>query len=115
MYLIAANGNQYEGGWKDGKKHGPGKYFYLDKGQQLEGIWVADIPKCGVLVDFGRDNAPAPTQYPLPEVIAWKFWCLHSSVLRSALQVAFHSPRDFPHGVCAQSFGQQCPKWPHRD
>lgn len=115
MYLIAANGNQYEGGWKDGKKHGPGKYFYLDKGQQLEGIWVADIPKCGVLVDFGRDNAPAPTQYPLPEVIAWKFWCLHSSVLGSALQVAFHSPRDFPHGVCAQSFGQQCPKWPHRD
>ncbi|KAM4763789.1 MORN repeat-containing protein 3 isoform 2-T3 [Cyanocitta cristata] len=66
--LRLSNGNRYEGGWKDGKKHGPGKYFYLDKGQQLEGIWVADIPKCGVLVDFGRDNAPAPTQYPLPEI-----------------------------------------------
>lgn len=115
MYLIAANGNRYEGGWKEGKKHGPGKYFYPDKGQLLEGTWVEDIPKCGALVDFERDNAAAPTEFPLPEVITWKFWCLHSSVLGSALQVAFHSSRDFPHGVCAQSFGQQHPKWPHRD
>lgn len=115
MCLIAANGNRYEGSWKDGKKHGPGKYFYPGKGQMLEGIWVADIAKCGVLVDFGRDNAPASTKSPLPEVIAWKCWCLHSSVLGSALQVSFHSSRDFPLGVCAQSFGQQHPKWAHRD
>ena len=73
MYLIAANENRYEGGWKDGKKHGPGKFFYLDKGQLFEGIWAADTPKCGILIDFGRDEAPAPTQYPIPKVIAWKF------------------------------------------
>lgn len=72
MYLIAANENRYEGNWKDGKKHGPGKFFYLDKGQLFEGIWAADIPKCGILIDFGRDEAPAPTQYPIPKVIAWK-------------------------------------------
>lgn len=77
MYLIAANGNRYSGGWKDGKKHGPGKFFYPDKGQLLEGIWVADIPKCGVLVEFGRENAPAPPELPLPEVIAWKCVCIH--------------------------------------
>lgn len=79
MYLIAANGNRYEGSWKDGKKHGPGKYIYSDKGQLLEGIWVADVPKCGVLVDFDRDGAPASTEFPLPEVIAWKLLglCIH--------------------------------------
>ncbi|XP_030814940.1 MORN repeat-containing protein 3 [Camarhynchus parvulus] len=66
--LQLPNGNRYNGGWKDGKKHGPGKYFYPDKGQLLEGIWVADIPKCAVLVEFGREDAPAPPELPLPEI-----------------------------------------------
>ncbi|NXC37447.1 MORN3 protein, partial [Campylorhamphus procurvoides] len=66
--LLLPNGNRYEGGWKDGKKHGPGRYFYLDKGQLLEGTWAEDISKCGVMVDFDRDKAPAPTQYPIPEI-----------------------------------------------
>ncbi|XP_054699791.1 MORN repeat-containing protein 3 isoform X2 [Grus americana] len=66
--LRLPNENRYEGGWKDGKKHGPGKFFYLDKGQLFEGIWAADIPKCGILIDFGRDEAPAPTQYPIPKI-----------------------------------------------
>ncbi|XP_057893181.1 MORN repeat-containing protein 3 [Melospiza melodia melodia] len=66
--LQLPNGNRYDGGWKDGKKHGPGKFFYPDKGQLLEGIWVADIPKCGVLVEFGREEAPAPPELPLPEI-----------------------------------------------
>ncbi|KFP25375.1 MORN repeat-containing protein 3, partial [Colius striatus] len=66
--LQLPNGNWYEGGWKDGKKHGPGKFCYLDKGQLLEGLWEADTPKCGILIDFGRDEAPAPPQYPIPKV-----------------------------------------------
>ncbi|XP_040981646.1 MORN repeat-containing protein 3 [Aquila chrysaetos chrysaetos] len=66
--LRLPNENRYEGGWKGGKKHGPGKFFYLDKGQLFEGIWAADIPKCGILIDFGRDEAPAPTQYPIPKI-----------------------------------------------
>ncbi|KFP87014.1 MORN repeat-containing protein 3, partial [Acanthisitta chloris] len=66
--LLLSNENLYEGGWKDGKKHGPGRFFYLDKGQLLEGIWAADIPKCGILMDFNRDEAPAPTQYPIPKL-----------------------------------------------
>ncbi|NXS92612.1 MORN3 protein, partial [Jacana jacana] len=66
--LRLSNENRYEGGWKDGKKHGPGKFFYLDKGQLFEGIWAADIPKCGILIDFGRAEAPAPPQYPIPKV-----------------------------------------------
>lgn len=73
-YVIAANENRYEGGWKNGKKHGPGMYFYLDKGQLLEGIWSSDIPKCGLVTDFNRDEAPAPTQYPIPKVTVWKSW-----------------------------------------
>jgi len=30
---FAANENRYEGEWKDGKKNGRGKFFYLDTGQ----------------------------------------------------------------------------------
>ncbi|XP_053136160.1 MORN repeat-containing protein 3 isoform X1 [Hemicordylus capensis] len=62
------NENRYEGCWKDGKKHGPGKFFYLDTGQLYEGFWVADVPKCGTMIDLGRDEAPTPTQYPIPKV-----------------------------------------------
>ncbi|NWS13431.1 MORN3 protein, partial [Pachyramphus minor] len=66
--LLLPNGNRYEGAWKDGKKHGPGRYFYVDKGQLLEGTWAEGIAKCGVLVDFGRDKAPAPPEYPIPKI-----------------------------------------------
>ncbi|KAL7986648.1 hypothetical protein Chor_012931 [Crotalus horridus] len=62
------NENRYEGSWKDGKKHGPGKFIYLDTGQLYEGYWVADIPTCGTMVDFSRDEAPVPTQYPIPKI-----------------------------------------------
>lgn len=68
--IIIANENRYEGTWKDGKKHGPGKFFYLDKGQLFEGFWVADVPKSGTMIDCGREAAPAPTQYPIPKVTA---------------------------------------------
>ncbi|XP_065594754.1 MORN repeat-containing protein 3 [Cyrtonyx montezumae] len=66
--LYLPNNNRYEGGWKDGKKHGPGRFFYFDKGQLLEGIWVTDVPKCGTMIDLSRDEAPAPTPYPIPKI-----------------------------------------------
>ncbi|CAM2103021.1 unnamed protein product [Caretta caretta] len=66
--LRLTNENRYEGTWKDGKKHGLGKFFYLNKGQLFEGFWVADFPKCGTMIDFGREEAPTPTQYPIPKI-----------------------------------------------
>ncbi|XP_078680571.1 MORN repeat-containing protein 3-like [Branchiostoma floridae x Branchiostoma belcheri] len=66
--LRLANENRYEGHWKDGKKHGEGKFFYLDKGQMYQGVWVEDVPKCGTMVDFGREGAPEPTVYPIPKL-----------------------------------------------
>ncbi|XP_028680107.1 MORN repeat-containing protein 3 [Erpetoichthys calabaricus] len=66
--LRLENENRYEGSWKNGKKHGPGKFFYLDKGQLYEGVWAEDVAKCGSMIDFGREGAPAPTQYPIPKV-----------------------------------------------
>ncbi|MBN3316699.1 MORN3 protein, partial [Atractosteus spatula] len=74
--LRLANENRYEGSWKTGKKHGPGKFFYLDKGQLYEGVWVEDVAKCGTVVDFGREGAPAPTVYPIPEVGIANTHCL---------------------------------------
>ncbi|XP_055886684.1 MORN repeat-containing protein 3-like isoform X2 [Biomphalaria glabrata] len=66
--LRLTNENRYEGSWKDDKKNGVGKFYYLDTGQVFEGVWKDDVPKCGVMKDFGRENAPEPTQYPIPEI-----------------------------------------------
>lgn len=62
------NGNRYEGHWQRGMKNGSGRFFHLDHGQLFEGFWVDDVAKCGTLIDFGRDEAPEPTQFPIPEV-----------------------------------------------
>ncbi|XP_062814827.1 MORN repeat-containing protein 3 isoform X1 [Anolis carolinensis] len=65
--LRFKNENRYEGSWKNGKKHGPGKFIYLETGQLYEGFWVADAAKCGTMIDFGREEAPLPTRYPIPK------------------------------------------------
>ncbi|XP_075901076.1 MORN repeat-containing protein 3 isoform X2 [Nelusetta ayraudi] len=62
------NGNWFDGAWRDGDKNGNGKFFYSDKGQIYEGIWVDGVARCGALSDFGRDEAPTPTQYPIPKL-----------------------------------------------
>jgi len=66
--LRLANENRYEGSWREDKKNGPGKFYYLDRGQVYEGVWLDDIAKCGTVSDYGREDAPDPTQYPLPQV-----------------------------------------------
>lgn len=65
---LTASGNRYEGSWRHDKKNGPGKFFYLDKGQVYTGEWVDDIAKCGTLEDSGREMAANPPIYPIPEV-----------------------------------------------
>ncbi|XP_055461982.1 MORN repeat-containing protein 3 isoform X3 [Psammomys obesus] len=62
------NGNRYEGNWERGMKNGRGRFFHLDHGQLFEGFWVDDVAKCGTMIDFGRDEAPEPTQFPIPKV-----------------------------------------------
>ena len=62
------NENRYEGQWKDGMKHGEGKFYHYSKGQVFVGTWLNDIAKCGVMKDFNRETADEATQYPLPEV-----------------------------------------------
>lgn len=62
------NGNRYEGYWERGMKNGLGRFFHLDHGQLFEGFWVDSVAKCGTMIDFGRDEAPEPTKFPIPEV-----------------------------------------------
>ncbi len=57
--LRFCNNNRYEGEWKQDKKNGFGKYFFLDKGQLLEGFWVENVNKTGKMIDFDRDTATA--------------------------------------------------------
>jgi hypothetical protein len=66
--LNLANNNRYEGEWESDKKNGNGKFFFLNKGQMLEGFWVNDINKTGSVIDFDRDNATDATQYELPQI-----------------------------------------------
>jgi hypothetical protein len=66
--MIVANDNRYEGEWRADKKHGHGKFFYVTRGQVMEGLWVDDVCKAGEMKDFGRDQAIVPTPYPIPDV-----------------------------------------------
>ena len=68
MNLLKANNNRYEGDWKRDKKNGPGRFFFLNKGQLLDGFWIEDINKTGKFIDLDREAAPEPTKYELPEV-----------------------------------------------
>ena len=67
-YKLLANSNRYEGEWASDKKNGKGKYFFLSKGQMLEGFWVNDINKTGCVTDFDRDNATDITQFEIPAI-----------------------------------------------
>ncbi|KAI4816647.1 hypothetical protein KUCAC02_008963 [Chaenocephalus aceratus] len=66
--IRCANGNWYEGTWGEGKKNGDGKFYYSDKGQLYEGIWLDGVAKCGTLSDFGRNEAPTPSKCQIPQV-----------------------------------------------
>lgn len=68
MILAADGGNRYEGSWKNGKKHGEGKFLYLNKGQVYSGVWSEGIPKCGTMEDYGRDTATDRPIFLIPEV-----------------------------------------------
>lgn len=65
---LLANDNRYEGEWRADKKHGRGKFFYVTRGQLMEGLWIDDVCKTSEMKDFGRDQAILPTPYPLPGV-----------------------------------------------
>ena len=67
--FIKANDNRYEGGWENDKKNGNGKYFFLNKGQLIEGFWINDVCKSSQVVDFDRENATNPALYPIPKVL----------------------------------------------
>lgn len=51
------------------------------------------MARCGALSDFGRDEAPTPTQYPIPKVAGSEMRrlpcrdCRHNSVLCSPFQL----------------------------
>lgn len=72
MFCVSANGNRYEGSWKNDMKNGEGKFFYLDRGQVYTGTWMDDTAKCGTLEDFGRETATDPPIYPIPEVRSYE-------------------------------------------
>ncbi|XP_034090069.1 MORN repeat-containing protein 3 isoform X2 [Gymnodraco acuticeps] len=66
--IRCANGNWYEGTWREGKKNGDGKFYYSDRGQLYEGIWLDGVAKCGTLSDLGRNEAPTPSKCQIPQV-----------------------------------------------
>jgi hypothetical protein len=41
------------GSWVNDKKEGSGKYFFVNKGKVLVGMWADDIPVCGVYEQCG--------------------------------------------------------------
>ncbi|XP_030757873.1 MORN repeat-containing protein 3-like isoform X3 [Sitophilus oryzae] len=67
--FVQANGNRYEGEWRDDLKHGNGLFFHLDNGQLQDGVWVDDWCVHSVLRDINyRQCSIAPTIYPVPQI-----------------------------------------------
>lgn len=85
--LMEANGNWYEGGWREGKKHGKGEVYYPDKGQLYEGLWVDGDAKCGTFCDFEREKAVTPTKYPIPQVKHFKLWFKSNLFTKASLWI----------------------------
>ncbi len=64
---YTANQNRYEGKWMSDKKHGPGVFYYVTRGQRYDGEWVNDTPKCGSLSEISSSLVSNPAA-PLPKV-----------------------------------------------
>ncbi len=73
VFFGLANNNRYEGEWKRDKKNGNGKFFFLNKGNLIEGFWVDDVCKASQVIDFDREHAIDPTKYKLPAVCTYQF------------------------------------------
>lgn len=64
--FVYVNGNRYEGEWKDGMKHGRGRFFHLNRGQMQEGVWVKNICVYSTIIVIPfRQRALDPTYYPI--------------------------------------------------
>lgn len=63
-----ANGDVYEGMWKDGKKHGDGRYHFKSRGQMLKGTWSNGTSKCGEMESYDEQSATNPFKYPIPSI-----------------------------------------------
>lgn len=76
-------------------KNGHGRFFHLDHGQLFEGFWVDDVAKCGTMIDFGRDEAPEPTQFPIPKVSEARKTetSIHSPTSPGAIDVALFASK----------------------
>ncbi|CAH8511925.1 unnamed protein product [Heterobilharzia americana] len=66
--LRLAKENRFEGQWLNDKKNGRGKYFFLNTGQLMEGVWCDDVPKTSQIVDLGREVARNSTESEIPEI-----------------------------------------------
>ena len=57
--LTTSEGDVFEGHFLDDKKEGSGTYYYIARKKRLDGEWVEDTCKCGVMSDCNLD---APTE-----------------------------------------------------
>ncbi|XP_015369308.1 PREDICTED: MORN repeat-containing protein 3-like [Diuraphis noxia] len=62
-----ANGNVYDGQWKNGLKHGEGVYMFKDKGQLMDGVWIDGELKISTIKYFDQPDSTR-IQYMMPEI-----------------------------------------------
>eukprot|EP00983_Pelagomonas_calceolata_P044831 1139470-Pelagomonas_calceolata.AAC.2 len=41
--MMYANGDVFEGLWQNDLKHGPGTYFYINRGKRFDGVWQEGV------------------------------------------------------------------------
>lgn len=90
--FIYQNGNRYEGHWKNGLKHGKGRYFHLDSGQLQEGVWFKDMCVFSTIIDIPyRQCSTSPSKYPLNQV---NYILLYPHFSNKYFQIQLQDPED---------------------
>lgn len=73
-FPTLANGNFYNGKWRNGIKHGEGVYVFRDKKLSMTGVWVNGVPKISIMEHYTckelleNDDDQIITKITIPEV-----------------------------------------------
>ena len=54
--LEKKTGDKYYGYWNNGLKEGQGYYYYSSTGKIYLGEWHEDAPRCGIFTDVDDEN-----------------------------------------------------------
>ncbi len=115
---MAADGNVYQGEWRNNWKEGMGVFFFRDKQSKYEGLWRNDIAVSGVYVRgpmpktlmckrrYADDRTPLPFAW-VPSAYALNQKCLKLAASRPPPERYDIDKRRTDPVVCTKKFARE--------